>query len=384
MQQMQFLLSILLIFLFLPHAASLAKPTPIDNGTPDALTKQTTHHLAQSETANDFKTSLSFLLKASHGVGKSKGIALYRIGRLHLDHLLGLKPRTSHHLTSSSSSASHPTPLLSTIATSTPTQVFDYFNRSAHEGTSEAHRVLGMVYSLGLLGIDKDEVASLLHYHYAAASGHTQAAMAMGFRHLHGIGVTKSCARAVLYYELAANTAIDAIDQNVLQPWNLPRLFRLGDGGYVKSTGGMHGLTGDVVVTGASGSGTPSDTEVMQYLKYNIEKNDPSSYSMLGLIHYHGTRGQPRDVKKAYRLLKTAAVEYGNVAAYADLGYMLLQGFGEDGRGDGEGSEDGGEAGGKSTGASNSRTSQYDLAFKYFTLAAKGGNAEGANGLGYM
>ena len=56
MQQMQFLLSILLIFFFLPHAASLAKPTPIDNGTPDALTKQTTHHLAQSETANDFKT----------------------------------------------------------------------------------------------------------------------------------------------------------------------------------------------------------------------------------------------------------------------------------------------------------------------------------------
>ena len=33
---------------------------------------------------------------------------------------------------------------------------------------------------------------------------------------------------------------------------------------------------------------------------------------------------------------------------------------------------------------SSSRTSQYDLAFKYFTLAAKGGNAEGANGLGYM
>jgi hypothetical protein len=63
---------------------------------------------------------------------------------------------------------------------------------------------------------------------------------------------------------------------------------------------------------------------------------------------------------------------------------MVLQGFGEDGRGGGEGSEDGGEAGGKSTGASSSRTSQYDLAFKYFTLAAKGGNAEGANGLGYM
>ena len=104
---------------------------------------------------------------------------------------------------------------------------------------------------------------------------------------------------------------------------------------------------------------------------------------MLGLIHYHGTRGQPRDVKKAYRLLKTAAVEYGNVEAYADLGYMLLQGFGEGGRGGGEGSEDGG-AGGKSTGSSSSRTSQYDLAFKYFTLAAKGGNAEGANGLGYM
>ena len=94
---MQTLLSIILIVLFVP--ALVAKATSIDDDTLDALTKQTTQHLAQSETANDFKTSLSFLLKASHGVGKSKGIALYRIGLLHLDHLLGLKPRTFHPLT---------------------------------------------------------------------------------------------------------------------------------------------------------------------------------------------------------------------------------------------------------------------------------------------
>ena len=32
----------------------------------------------------------------------------------------------------------------------------------------------------------------------------------MGFRHLHGIGVTKNCSTAAVYYEIAANAAIDA------------------------------------------------------------------------------------------------------------------------------------------------------------------------------
>ena len=97
-----------------------------------------------------------------------------------------------------------------------------------------------------------------------------------------------------------------------------PKLRRWGNGGYV-SSGGMHDVpTGDVVVTGSTSS-TPTDSEVMQYLGYATEKDDSQAFSALGLIFLHGTRGQRRNVQKAYELLTLS----NDFAAFADLGQLF-------------------------------------------------------------
>ena len=81
----------------------------------------------------------------------------------------------------------------------------------------------------------------------------------------------------------------------------------------------MHDVpTGDVVVTGSTSS-TPTDSEVMQYLGYATEKDDAQAFSALGLIFLHGTRGQKRNVKKAYALLSLS----NDLAAFADLGKLF-------------------------------------------------------------
>lgn len=49
-----------------------------------------------------------------------------------------------------------------------------------------------------------DEGAALTHYYFAAAAGDAAARMALGYRHLHGIGVPASCWTAVHYYQPVA------------------------------------------------------------------------------------------------------------------------------------------------------------------------------------
>ena len=63
---------------------------------------------------------------------------------------------------------------------------------------------------------------------FAAMGENIGAAMSMGFRHLHGIGVTKNCSTAAVYYEIAANAAIDALGASMVPRWQSPRLERLG------------------------------------------------------------------------------------------------------------------------------------------------------------
>ena len=397
--------------------------------------------LQRAEDEQDLNKALLLLrMAAEQGVGKPKGIALYRLGQQSLYQLLSddtpiidthsnMFTASADTASSSSSISQSPTSSPTSFPTSSPTSsptlpsfpskvsaaatsgtthspsmraahVFEFFNRSAHEGNSEAHHMLGLIYSMGLFNIPSDEVASILHYHYAAAGGHAQSAMAIGFRHLHGVGVSKDCHRAISYYELASNLAIDVVEQEVLPSFRRPRLRRYSNGGYVDGTKMHETSNSDVVVTGSGSGSTPSDTEVMQYLRYATEQNDVAAQSMLGLIHLHGTRGQKRDVRKAYLLLRQSALEKKNANAYADLGYMVLHDIGgpykelngdEDEKWKWEETETEKSEQGQDTGqgqAANEKIERnkkrYALAHRYFQAAFNGGDAEGANGLGYM
>lgn len=63
---------------------------------------------------------------------------------------------------------------------------------------------------LGVEGRD-GKVGSLLRDYFAALGGTTLAQMTLGYRHLMGYGVPKSCETAATFYELAANQAVLAM-----------------------------------------------------------------------------------------------------------------------------------------------------------------------------
>ena len=365
---------------------------------PSDYTLEQLLHQAQQETNSNQRVVLLQKITnvPSHPqTSKTKGIALYLLGQYQLQSLL----KTS------------------TASTASISTTFDYFNRSASFGNSKAHQILGLIHSMGLLSQPQSEVLSLLHYHFAASGGQSQAAMALGFRYLHGVGVSKNCSRAITYYEYASNIAVDSIDANPLFNWDLPRLHRWGNGGYVTGNQ-MHAPSNpDVVVTG-SGESTPSDTEVMQYLRYSAEKNDPNAFSMLGLIYLHGTRGQERAPKKAYHLLRNSAIEHANAAAFADLGFMVLNGLGSPWNNDIQDYKNQNIKGNQKikkdkkpndanivspkegkTASERKETTEigdsilieashlqlrYRLAYYYFRQSILGGNNNGSNGLGYI
>lgn len=50
---------------------------------------------------------------------------------------------------------------------------------------------------------------ALTHYFFAASGGDPFARMALGYRHMQGLGVPRSCASAVLYYQPVAEQVVE-------------------------------------------------------------------------------------------------------------------------------------------------------------------------------
>ncbi|KAF5835281.1 hypothetical protein DUNSADRAFT_7606, partial [Dunaliella salina] len=92
----------------------------------------------------------------------------------------------------------------------------ELFRLAAAKGDPEAQGQMGVRYALGLQhqasweaeGVaefgEADENAATLHFYFGALGGDALSRMALGYRHLHGVGVPKSCWSAVSYYQPVA------------------------------------------------------------------------------------------------------------------------------------------------------------------------------------
>ncbi|GMM34489.1 ubiquitin ligase complex subunit [Saccharomycopsis crataegensis] len=91
------------------------------------------------------------------------------------------------------------------------TTLGDDENSTSTQGQlSQAHFMTGIIYSNGLFGIVPiDQSAALLHFKSAASLQDPRALMVLGYRHLMGIGVSKSCSLAMFYYSGAAKILTD-------------------------------------------------------------------------------------------------------------------------------------------------------------------------------
>ena len=84
----------------------------------------------------------------------------------------------------------------------------------ASQGHSSAQRTLGLLPPSSSDGNDEARRVLLLHFASLASDPHAQ--LAMGYRHMYGIGVPKRCETALSFYRAAAETAIVPMWENGL------------------------------------------------------------------------------------------------------------------------------------------------------------------------
>ncbi|GBG26189.1 Protein sel-1-like 1 [Hondaea fermentalgiana] len=222
------------------------------------------------------------------------------------------------------------------------TRAVELYELGAELGNETAQFRMGTLYASGALGVEQDQVKMALHYYFAAVGGSIHAQMALGFRHSIGLGVPRDCKTAVLYYELAANTAADQIERDGVGPLNERERLSLDQ----KS----HSYTGRRAVRS-------EDEEIVDYYKHAAEKGDLAALVALGQIYFYGARGVERDHETAAMFFRRAAAS-GDPLAQATLGHMLVKGM----------------------------AVERDLkaAYENFSAAAEAHSAAGKNGLGYM
>jgi len=205
---------------------------------------------------------------------------------------------------------------------------------AAEHGSAHAHWEMAVQNALGWTH-DLDEEKALVHLYFASAGNHTMAQMALGFRHMHGLGVPKSCATAVLYY---SEPAMSVAERSAV-PGNVKRVerFRIDTGDSRKMAGRQE--------------------EVVEYYKYSADLGDTAAQLVVGYLFNEGGAGFEKDRRKAFEYFQRAA-EKGEPDAVAQLGHMYANGFGVD--------------------------KDPEEAIQHFQEAINEGSASGSYGLGYM
>jgi TPR repeat protein len=77
-------------------------------------------------------------------------------------------------------------------------RAFGYYKNAAELGLASAQSVLSFAYATGSFNVEKDEASSILNAYFAGLDGDALAAMTLGYRHLHGLGVPKRFVRIVV------------------------------------------------------------------------------------------------------------------------------------------------------------------------------------------
>lgn len=140
----------------------------------------------------------------------------------------------------------------------------------------------------------------------SALGGNPQAAMGMGYRHLHGIGVPQSCEKARNFYEYSANEAAEQIRERG-QPVYSERVMI------------------SEMETAAAAVRKEVDFEVIDYYKHLVSAGgDSAAAHTLGTMYFQGSRFVDQDMEKAIKYLGVAA-DSGSVVASGQLGYLLAQ-----------------------------------------------------------
>ena len=166
----------------------------------------------------------------------------------------------------------------------------------------------------GFTGLEANRTHARVLYEKAAKGGSAFGAMAVAFRHAHGIGVRESCPDSAVWYEQAAEAAVDGLDETRRKT---PEMSNAGDQDHLTLLSlGMKSAQQD--------GRQPMDKGTVEYLDYCAHIGDVSSKVAMGHLYHSGTHGVPCDKRAAYQMVKEAA-HLGDGTGHAHLGLMRLR-----------------------------------------------------------
>lgn len=183
----------------------------------------------------------------------------------------------------------------------------DYYTHLAEStGNMTALENLALLHSTGLQGIKADQGLALTYHTFAAAQGSMRSQMALGFRHLNGIGVAPNCSAACEYYAKAAESAMAWVHSG--PPGGMYWSKRAYH--YADDVGGLYGSS-PVFKLKASGATDPKELDdVIDYYTYMAEKSDVQASFALAKLYNDGTKTVEQDFVKSLYWFRQVAKSY--------------------------------------------------------------------------
>ena len=213
----------------------------------------------------------------------------------------------------------------------------EIFTNHAMNGNPRAQAGLGIMYATGI-GTNSSQAKALVYLTFAALGDDVMGRMILGYRHLSGVGVSKSCEIALNYYKTVAQEVAANVKVNGGSVLSRVRLLD-----EVDRPGSNYGQV---------------DDDLVQYYQFLAEKGDIPAQVMLGQLNYQGSQGFEQNHAKALEYF-TKAAQAGNGNALGYLGKLYSEG-------------------------SSAVKQNNATALKYFKQAADLGNPIGHAGLGLM
>ena len=185
------------------------------------------------------------------------------------------------------------------------TKSYELYKYAANTyGSSHSQHILSFLYSIGL-GVNKNIPLSITFDYFASIGDDSNAHMTLGYRHLYGYGVPKSCDTSAAYYTKAAQAVLELIDNDPTLTIEKLRLSKEKNRKKSKDR----------------------ETDVVNYYNLAAELGDVEAQVTLGQLNFYGAHGLDQNIQAAEQFFRKAAAQ-GNTESMAKLGQMYLNGIG--------------------------------------------------------
>jgi TPR repeat protein len=211
-------------------------------------------------------------------------------------------------------------------------EVFEVFQTGAHRGDSNSMLNLGVAYSFGHLGVERDYAKAREWFEKAADKGDQRAMVRLGLLYRDGEGVARDYAKAREWFEKAANKgeplAMDSLGSLYANGNGVARDYDKAREWFEKAAnkGEPFAMT-ELGELYRDGEGVARDyAKAREWFEKAANKGEPFAMNNLGLLYREG-HGEARDYAKACEWFEKAAKK-GNDSAMLNFGICYHTGHG--------------------------------------------------------